>query len=158
MTTFVLDTGLLVGYLRGADYADYTERHFGVSTPQNFPVICVVSSGEVYSVALQFGWGEERLRRLGDLLRRIPFVDINSPQVIERYAQIDAYSQGKHPSRTLPPAVTSRNMGKNDVWIAATASVLQATLLTTDHDFDHLHGIFLAVEYIDQAWGRGGSP
>jgi tRNA(fMet)-specific endonuclease VapC len=40
-------------------------------------------------------------------------------------------------------------MGKNDLWIAATASVLKARLLTTDHDFDHLDGIFLDVLYID---------
>ncbi len=109
MTTFVLDTGLLVGYLRGAGYADYAERHFSMSTPPNFPVVSVVTLGEVYSIALQFGWGEDRLRRLGDALRRIPPVDISSPQVIERYAQIDSYSQGKHPSRKLPPTLTSRN-------------------------------------------------
>jgi predicted nucleic acid-binding protein len=42
-------------------------------------------------------------------------------------------------------------MGKNDLWIAATASVLGAKLLTTDHGFDHLSGIFLEVVYIDQA-------
>jgi len=41
-------------------------------------------------------------------------------------------------------------MGDNDIWIAATASVLKATLLTTDRDFDHLDGVFLRVFYIDQ--------
>ena len=40
-------------------------------------------------------------------------------------------------------------MGKNDVWIAATASVLDATLLTTDNDFDHLNKEFLTVAKID---------
>jgi predicted nucleic acid-binding protein len=40
-------------------------------------------------------------------------------------------------------------MGKNDIWIAATASVLNATLITTDNDFDHLNGVFLPVIYID---------
>lgn len=44
---------------------------------------------------------------------------------------------------------TARQMGKNDLWIAATASVLKATLLTTDHDFDHLHTVFVEVVYID---------
>jgi len=39
-------------------------------------------------------------------------------------------------------------MGKNDLWIAATASVLEATLLTTDFDFDHLKGVFLEVAKI----------
>ena len=41
-------------------------------------------------------------------------------------------------------------MGDNDIWIAATSSVLKAVLLTTDHDFDHLDGVFLKVIYIDQ--------
>jgi predicted nucleic acid-binding protein len=39
-------------------------------------------------------------------------------------------------------------MGKNDLWIAATATVFQATLLTTDKDFNHLHNVFFKVEYI----------
>jgi predicted nucleic acid-binding protein len=40
-------------------------------------------------------------------------------------------------------------MGKNDVWIAATASVLEGTLITTDTDFDHLQGEFLDRIYVD---------
>jgi tRNA(fMet)-specific endonuclease VapC len=40
-------------------------------------------------------------------------------------------------------------MGKNDLWIAATTSVLDAILLTTDNDFDHLHNEFLQVAKID---------
>lgn len=45
--------------------------------------------------------------------------------------------------------MSSRNMGKNDLWIAAAASVLNAKLLTTDKDFDHLNEEFLEVIYID---------
>jgi len=40
-------------------------------------------------------------------------------------------------------------MGKNDLWIAATAAVTGATLLTTDRDFDKLAPRFLAREWID---------
>jgi hypothetical protein len=36
-------------------------------------------------------------------------------------------------------------MGKNDLWIAATAHALNAILLTTDNDFDHLNNIFFEV-------------
>lgn len=46
--------------------------------------------------------------------------------------------------------MTARNMGKNDLWIAATASVTHATLLTTDQDFRHLHKKYLQVAEIDQ--------
>jgi tRNA(fMet)-specific endonuclease VapC len=50
----------------------------------------------------------------------------------------------------LPAGLTARNMGKNDLWIAATGSVLKATLLTMDEDFNHLNKIFLDVVRIDQ--------
>ncbi len=36
-------------------------------------------------------------------------------------------------------------MGKNDLWIAATASVTGVTLMTTDGDFDHLHPVHLTL-------------
>jgi tRNA(fMet)-specific endonuclease VapC len=39
-------------------------------------------------------------------------------------------------------------MGKNDLWIAATASVYECKLLTTDLDFQHLHPQFVDVTYI----------
>lgn len=53
--------------------------------------------------------------------------DINAPEILAAYGEID------HASREI-----GRPMGKNDVWIAATAKVTGATLLTTDRDFDHL--------------------
>lgn len=36
-------------------------------------------------------------------------------------------------------------MGKNDLWIAATAYALEADLLTTDDDFDHLNHNWITV-------------
>jgi len=40
-------------------------------------------------------------------------------------------------------------MGKNDLWIAATASVLNASLITTDKDFVHLDKEFLKLLHIE---------
>jgi tRNA(fMet)-specific endonuclease VapC len=40
-------------------------------------------------------------------------------------------------------------MGKNDLWIAATASVFNLTLLTSDQDFSHLDKTYLDVEIVD---------
>ena len=54
----------------------------------------------------------------------------------KKYGEIDAFSQGKLTNKKLK--MSSRNMGKNDLWIAATASILNAKLITTDKDFDHL--------------------
>jgi len=39
-------------------------------------------------------------------------------------------------------------MGKNDLWIASTAALLGLKLVTTDADFNHLHQVFMEVEYI----------
>jgi predicted nucleic acid-binding protein len=37
-------------------------------------------------------------------------------------------------------------MGKNDLWIAATAKVANATLITVDSDFSHLAKSFIQVK------------
>jgi tRNA(fMet)-specific endonuclease VapC len=39
-------------------------------------------------------------------------------------------------------------MGKNDLWIAATASFYECRLLTMDLDFQHLHEKFIDVVYV----------
>jgi tRNA(fMet)-specific endonuclease VapC len=70
-------------------------------------------------------------------------VDINVAEVIDAYVEIDVYSQ-QHPGG-------ARNMGKNDLWIAACAKASGATLLTTDKDFDHLNPGMISVEYVDPA-------
>jgi predicted nucleic acid-binding protein len=149
VSTYLLDTGLLLGHIRGADYADLAERRYSLSQPPNVSLVSVVSKGEIYSLAIQFNWGERKKQELDSLLRRIPVVDINTDRIIQRYAEIDAYSQSKDRTKPLPSGVSSRNMGKNDLWIAATSSVLNAILVTTDTDFDHLNGVFLNVAYID---------
>jgi len=39
-------------------------------------------------------------------------------------------------------------MGKNDLWITATAHVTNATLLTMDKDFQHLKDVYLELENV----------
>jgi tRNA(fMet)-specific endonuclease VapC len=106
----------------------------------------VVSVGEIRVLAKINHWGKTRLEKIDDLLDELLITDINSEDLIERYADIDAFSQGRMIDKPL--GTTARNMGKNDLWIAATASILEATLLTTDQDFNHLTPEFLRLEYI----------
>ncbi|WP_353485140.1 hypothetical protein [Haliscomenobacter sp.] len=63
--------------------------------------------------------------------------------ILYRYAQIDAFSQGK--LKDQPLNNSPRNMGKNDLWIAATASVFNLELMTLDQDFNHLNVAFLEL-------------
>jgi tRNA(fMet)-specific endonuclease VapC len=149
MARYILDTGIIVGYLRWAEYAKFVKKEYSPLTPPNVPAISIVTHAELRSLALQWRWGDKKRQALDELLRKIPQIDINEEAILQQYAEIDAFSQGKHPEKNLPPKLAARNMGKNDVWIAATTSTLNATLITTDSDFAHLHGVFLPVIYID---------
>jgi predicted nucleic acid-binding protein len=45
--------------------------------------------------------------------------------------------------------MSARNMGKNDLWISVTTTLLMGTLLTTDKDFHNLHDSFFKVKYVE---------
>jgi predicted nucleic acid-binding protein len=149
MSTYTLDTGIILGYAKGADYAKYVDNTYSVSIPPNMGVISVVTMGEMLSLAKQRSWGSKRVVELHQLLNKIPAVDIHNQQILDAYAEIDAYSQGRYTPPGVPAVFSARNMGKNDIWIAATAKVLNACLITTDQDFDHLNNTYMTVIYID---------
>jgi tRNA(fMet)-specific endonuclease VapC len=146
---YLLDTNILIHYLRQSSLANYIERTYQPLVPSSTttPLISAVIQGELKSLSLQNNWGEPRKQQLQLLMDKFLIVDIRVEAIINRYAEIDAYSQGKLKGRLLTGS--ARNMGKNDLWIAATASVLDATLLTTDKDFDHLNNEFLKVICLD---------
>jgi tRNA(fMet)-specific endonuclease VapC len=148
MASFILDTGVLLGYVRGAPFAAYVDKKYAPSATPNVATMSVVSSAELRSMALRREWGADKQAAVATLLRSVPMTPIRQPSLIQKFAEIDAYNHRQHP--TLPPPFSGYSMGDNDIWIAATASVLNATLLTTDHDFDHLNGVFLTVVFIDQ--------
>lgn len=142
---FVFDTNVIVYYLTKSDLATKLDAQVKPFDPSNFPIISVVTEGEMKSLALQRGWGIKRMESLDKFLEQFLQVPIQSKDLINAYAEIDNYSQGKSTTHVYPAGFTSKNMGKNDVWIAATAHVTNATILTNDNDFDHLKGVFCDV-------------
>lgn len=144
---YLLDTNILLVYLRDQNTKAFLEETYHPFDLPNIPIISVVSVGEIKSLALRNYWGIKRLKALDNFLNELVIADINSEDVIEKYAEIDAYSQGKLKSNPL--GMSARNMGKNDLWIAATASVTGSKLLTTDSDFDHLDGVYFKLMRID---------
>lgn len=140
---YQFDTNIVIHYLRESEVMHRVEQMFDPFNPANEIWVCVVSLGELKSIAIQAKWGAKRLRQLESLLDMLNPIDIWAEDILSRYAEIDAFSQNKLPAQPL--GLTARNMGKNDLWIAATASILDAQLLTTDFDFDHLNGVFLNV-------------
>jgi tRNA(fMet)-specific endonuclease VapC len=146
---YVLDTNIVLLSLGNAKF----NAHFvQVYQPhQNDMVLSAVSEGELLSLALQRNWGSNKRRQLVRALQQLVIYPIKVQTVMEAYAEIDAYSQGKLTSKPMPAGISARNMGKNDLWIAATAAVTDATLLTADHDFSHLDGVFCPIDLVDVA-------
>ena len=142
---FLWDTNILLHRIRqSVSFQKWEgEHHFFDKGNRNF--ISIVSVGEIHSLALQRNWGMKKMKVLGTALDKLSPLVIAKRSVVQAYATIDAYSQNKLASKPLPLRLTSRNMGKNDLWIAATTHVINARLVTTDHDFDHLDGQFLKL-------------
>ena len=144
---FIFDTNIVLLYLRDSLIVEFIETHFKPFDLSSKTVVSVVTVAELKSIALQNKWGKSKLQKLDSFLSRFLIADIKTDDIIRRYAEIDAFSQGRLENKKS--IFTARNMGKNDIWIGATASVLEATLLTTDNDFNHLHKEFLTVARID---------
>lgn len=145
---YLLDTNILLIYLRDKKTREFIENEYDPFGQANTPIISVVSIGEIKSIALRNSWGERKIERLMAILDELIITDINSQDVINMYAEIDCFSQGKSKSKSLN--TTARNMGKNDLWIAATGAVLQTQFLTTDKDFKHLDGQYLNLKLIER--------
>lgn len=144
---YLWDTNILLHYLNNTTTARQIQDRYNLLNSTNRQVISVVSLGEIKSLAKRRNWGINKLNRLLKLLERFVIADINVEEIIERYAEIDAFSQGKLANRTVK--FSAKNMGKNDIWIAATASILDIALITTDKDFNHLDEVYLDLELID---------
>jgi tRNA(fMet)-specific endonuclease VapC len=137
----LFDTNILLFYIRKDAQWQSIYKTFDIENTLN--CLSVVSLGELYALGLRNNWGERRMNQIELIKENFTIIDINIDLIIHRYADIDAFSQGKHPS--IASSGSSRTMGKNDLWIAATASVYDLTLLTSDGDFDHLNSIFLEL-------------
>lgn len=107
-------------------------------------IIPIVVAGELEALALKNDWGYQKVKFLQHLLDSYPIADLNR-EVTRIYAEIGAYSQNKSKQLSLPQGITARNMGKNDLWIAAIALYLDMNLHTLDNDFGHLTHFGLLV-------------
>lgn len=142
------DTNILLHIVRDNSVGEKV-RNF-VNPNKELPEFTtIVNKGEALSIALQNNWGQTKVDRLMNLLDEIAIIDISDDKIVESYSIIDSFSQNKYPPLKL--GISARNMGKNDLWIAAISNVFNFTLITTDGDFDHLESIMLnLVKYLPQ--------
>ena len=144
---YLLDTNIVIIYSKSKDIARKIEADHRIFAEENKLSISIVSVAEINSIVHQFKIGDSRRRGIDKILTNTTRLDISYDKILEMYEEIDAYSQGKH--RSIKSNFSAINMGKNDLWIAATASAFEITLVTTDKDFNHLDGVFLDIKFID---------
>jgi predicted nucleic acid-binding protein len=133
---YLLDTNIIISIIRQkAELPPYS-------------AISIISVGELKALATKRKWGYQKRFTLEKILGEIPVFGIEL-SLTDVYATVDAYSQGELLSDPLPSGISARNMGKNDIWIAATALFYDAELHTFDNDFDHLPAIGLRLKKLN---------
>ena len=147
---YLLDTNIILALVRGGNLGQHLDQRFDLRRATQRPLISVVSLGEVHVLAQRNQWGEAKRKALATALDNLVVVDINHPLVISTYVELDLISQ-RHPAG-------ARNMGKNDLWIAACTKAAGATLLTTDGDFSHLIPEHLDGKIVSPSPGDDDSP
>ncbi|WP_291727127.1 type II toxin-antitoxin system VapC family toxin [Bernardetia sp.] len=150
---YVIDTNILIHIVRSSptwEYVDMTFEPFDF--PKNETYVSFASVAEILAISLKLGWKEKKIIKLSEFLSKLEIINTSGnidDKLLQNYAIIDAYSQGKLENLPLPKGMSARNMGKNDIWIAATASAIEASLLTTDKDFLHLDNVFCKVILVE---------
>ena len=140
----IYDTNVLLQILRDDQSISMLQTIYNLYDVEES--ISLVTVAEIRSLSIQFQWGAIRRAKMEASILGLEVLDINAPEIIDRYVEIDCYSKGKHLTRA--GNFSAIKMGKNDLWIAATASVYECKLLTTDLDFGHLRDEFVDVVYI----------
>lgn len=130
-------------YVRDKDTRRFIDETFGPFDEGNESIISIVSVGEIYSLAAKNKWGEKKLKVVEKLLDDLIVIEIRYKDLIDMYVDIDTYSNKSNPKRFLKGSAVK--MGKNDIWIAATAAITNSKLITSDNDFDHLDGEYFDV-------------
>jgi predicted nucleic acid-binding protein len=135
---YLLDTNILVHLVRVDSLGLRIQAIYDPLMAEPRPILSIVTVGELRSLAYQLKWGKRKVEQTRFLLNYFKRISIDDADILEAYAALDAHS-----------VALGRSMGKNDLWIAATARVMGATLLTTDKDFDHLSPHSLNRLWID---------
>ncbi|MGE0552563.1 MAG: type II toxin-antitoxin system VapC family toxin [Gemmatimonadales bacterium] len=133
-----LDTNVLIHTIRDNAIGRRIGTALRLGERSERPLISIVTVGETLALARRLGWGTQKTSTLRDLLTNLVVVDVSHAGVVDRYAELTAWCQSN-----------GRSLDDNDRWIAATASVADAWLITTDRDFDPLDPKFLRHVYFD---------
>lgn len=126
MTRYLLDTNILLHWVRNSRQAEIIEKQFALSASQFRPLICEVSLGEMRAFSRSLKWGPAKIERLARLERELAVVDISDARVLDAYANLSTLAK---------VSGWSIFKAKNDLWVGAAAFATASHLLTMDADF-----------------------
>lgn len=141
----LLDTNIVLHLARGDGVGRRVDADHDLRGRRERQLLSVVCVGELDSLVRKWKWGQEKRDYVQELMLEFVIVPVTQGRLVTAYGEIDHYTDNVH-----KPA---RPMGKNDLWVAATAHVTGATLLTSDGDFDHLAPEFFNLVRVDAKSG-----
>jgi len=135
----ILDTTILVHWVRQDRTGQYLRSAYALDERPERPLFSTISEGEILGLARCWRWGDAKLTALGTLINELIRFEASLPEVIQAYSELYFEDQRG-----------GRNTGENDLWIAASAKVTGAVLMTCDRDFLWLNPGFIRVEHIPE--------
>ena len=121
---YLWDTGVLIHAVRNSRAYQAINSSLSLEVSGSAPVISIVTVGEVGAFAGHSNWGPPKRKILQDILDKCLIIPIEDDLVTDLYSEL-----AEHSIRN------GRNVGQNDLWIAATSIAFNLPLLTTDADF-----------------------
>ena len=138
---YLLDTNVLLFWLRGGSVSTTIDGQFGLTHSSFRPLVSEVTLGEIQAFAMDSNWGDARKQKLSEIRKKLVVIDLTDERIYRAYAEYSTLAKTKG----LPIF-----HDKNDLWIAASAKVSGATVLTTDakgfkplRDGNHLNAVVL---------------
>jgi len=148
MKKVVLDTSVIIPILRGNEgLLQYVEVHYPANEFER--ILCFASKAEPSSMMLRRKWGKLKRQNADDFFEGVDrIIREVTDEMIDAYAELEAYSLNQHPTIKKPEGESAYKIGKNDLWIAATAQVEKARLFTADRGFVQFGAHFFPVDFI----------
>lgn len=148
MKNIIIDTCVIIHIVRESESGKRCLEALSAFDDEPNIIISAVTKAEIESFSVQNSWGTNKVDKLNKVLNQITYIDISNHDktLVGAYTQIDAYSKRKMKDKNgILLNGSAKKMGKNDIWIAATAFALNIPLITTDGDFDHLNDTLIKV-------------
>jgi predicted nucleic acid-binding protein len=144
--SYVIDTSVLLNLIRGKELGQQIDSAYGLRTAMYRHTISIVTHGELKVLAERNSWGPEKRKALSTASDNVVTVNLSGEPLIDAYVRIEEACRKAQGGE--------RKMSHNDMWIAATALLCGLPIITTDDDFNHLHGRLISVCWVDPKLGK----